>query len=69
MVASDDNTIDDDVLTDYSADGVDLTLIRWMLSLTPGQRLLFLEERINEILAIRQLNAGNQTAFDPAKPL
>ena len=42
---------------DYSEDGVDLTLIRWMLSLTPGERLKFHEERINEILAIRSLNA------------
>jgi hypothetical protein len=40
-------------LPDYSEDGVDLTLIRWMLSLTPAERLAFLEERINEILAIR----------------
>jgi hypothetical protein len=32
---------------------VDLTLIRWMLSLTPRERLDFLEERINDILAIR----------------
>lgn len=43
---------------DYSEDGVDLTLIRWMLSLTPAERLEFLEERINEIGAIRDLNAG-----------
>ncbi|MGI8742789.1 MAG: hypothetical protein ACR2NN_09505 [Bryobacteraceae bacterium] len=42
---------------DYSDDGVDLTLIRWMLSLTPLERLQFLEERINEIQAIRALNA------------
>ncbi|HEY3458564.1 MAG TPA: hypothetical protein VGK64_28545 [Bryobacteraceae bacterium] len=42
---------------DYSADGVDLSLIRWTLSLTPAERLRFLEERINEILAIRELNA------------
>lgn len=42
---------------DYSEDGVDLSLIRWMLSLTPAQRLEFVEERANEILAIRQLNA------------
>jgi hypothetical protein len=42
---------------EYSEDGVDLTLIRWMLSLTPAERLQFLEERINEILAIRELNA------------
>jgi hypothetical protein len=45
-------------LPDYSEDGVDLSLIRWMLSLTPAQRLQFLEERINEISAIRELNAG-----------
>jgi hypothetical protein len=44
-------------LPDYSEDGVDLTLIRWMLSLTPAERLRFLEERINEILRIRELNA------------
>jgi hypothetical protein len=45
-------------LTDYSEDSVDLTLIRWMLSLTPAERLDFLDERIGEILAIRELNAG-----------
>jgi hypothetical protein len=43
---------------DYSADGVDLSLIRWMLSLTPAERLQFLEERNEEIRAIRELNAG-----------
>jgi hypothetical protein len=37
---------------------VDLSLIRWMLSLTPAERLRFLEERVDEILAIRELNAG-----------
>jgi hypothetical protein len=45
-------------LVDYSEDGVDLTLIRWMLSLTPAERLRFHEERINEILAIRDFNVG-----------
>jgi hypothetical protein len=44
-------------LTDYSPDGVDLTLIRWMLSLTPAERLEVAEQSANEILAIRQLNA------------
>ncbi len=44
-------------LPDYSEDGVDLTLIRWMLSLTPAERLNFLEDRITDILAIRALNA------------
>ena len=46
-----------DGLTDYSPDGVDLTLIRWMLSLTPAERIEFLEQRVNDILAIRELNA------------
>ncbi len=45
-------------LTDYSPDGVDLTLVRWMLSLTPTERLEFLEQRVNDILSIRELNAG-----------
>jgi len=46
-----------DGLTDYSADGVDLTLIRWMLSLTPAERLEYLEERVNDIISIRESNA------------
>ena len=44
--------------TDYSEDGVDLTLIRWMLSLTPAERLQFLQNHVNAILAIQRLNAG-----------
>ncbi len=51
-------------LTDYSEDGVDLTLIRWMLSLTPEERLRFLDKRINEIRIIRELN-GIQPLVDP----
>lgn len=45
--------------TDCSDDGVDLTLIRWMLSLTPAERLQFLQRQVNAILAIRRLNAGH----------
>jgi hypothetical protein len=55
---SDVNAIDCAPLPDYSEDGVDLSLIRWTLSLTPRERLQFLEERIDDILAIRALNAG-----------
>lgn len=44
--------------TDLSEDGVDLTLIRWMLSLTPTERLQVLQRQVNAILAIRKLNAG-----------
>jgi hypothetical protein len=43
-------------LTEYSEDGVDLTLIDWMLSLTPAERLEFLQRQVNRILAIRELN-------------
>ncbi|MGH9655706.1 MAG: hypothetical protein ACRD6B_19860 [Bryobacteraceae bacterium] len=42
---------------EYSEDGVDLSLIRWTLSLTPAERLEFLDERIRDILTIRALNA------------
>jgi hypothetical protein len=51
---------DEDRLTDYSEDGVDLTLIRWMLSLTPAERLQVLEEHVDDILSIRKLNAGKR---------
>ena len=43
---------------DYSEDGVDLSLVRWMLSLTPAERLEYLSERIADIETIRALNAG-----------
>jgi hypothetical protein len=43
---------------EYGEDGVDLTLIRWMLSLTPAERLEVLQGQVNAILAIRKLNAG-----------
>lgn len=43
---------------EYSPDGVDLTLIRWMLSLTPAERLQVLQQHVNAVLAIRELNAG-----------
>lgn len=44
--------------TEYSEDGVDLTLIRWMLSLTPAERLQVLQRHVNAILAIQRLSAG-----------
>jgi hypothetical protein len=37
----------------YSKDGVDLTLIRWMLSLTPTERLEVLQEHIWSIMRLR----------------
>jgi hypothetical protein len=41
----------------YSEEGVDLSLIAWMLSLTPVERLEFLNDRIIAISMIRALNA------------
>jgi hypothetical protein len=41
----------------HSEDGVDLTLIRWMLSLTPAERLEILQENIASIMELR----GGQT--------
>ena len=51
-------TFDHAAVPEHSADGVDGTLIRWMLSLTPAERLQFLQERIEDVLTIRRLNAG-----------
>jgi hypothetical protein len=49
---------DMEVLTDYASDGVDLTLIRWFLSLTPAERLQFHQRQVNRILSIRELNGS-----------
>ena len=37
----------------YSQDGVDLTLIRWMLSLSPLERLETLQQTVQSILRLR----------------
>ena len=38
---------------EHSEDGVDLTLIRWMLSLTPAERLRAGQEFANSITRLR----------------
>ena len=40
-------------LAERSEDGVDLTLIRWMLSLTPAQRLQVLQSAAESLLRMR----------------
>jgi hypothetical protein len=40
------------------SDGVDVTLIRWLLSLTPRERLRVLEQNVESILRLRR--AGRQ---------
>ena len=47
--------------TDYSEDGVDLTLIRWMLSLTAAERLEAVDRFVADLRAIRELNAGRKS--------
>ena len=37
----------------YSESGVDLTLIRWMLSLTPAERLQMLQQTIRSIMRLK----------------
>jgi hypothetical protein len=44
-------------LTDYSPDGVDLTLIRWFLAFTPAERLQFHQQFSDDVERIRELNA------------
>jgi hypothetical protein len=39
---------------EYSDDGVDLTLIRWMLSLTPRERLEVLQDQVDSLLTLRE---------------
>ncbi|MDY0002673.1 MAG: hypothetical protein RBU30_15360 [Polyangia bacterium] len=42
---------------DLSEDGVDLTLIRWMLTLTPAERVEYIESIARSIEEIRGLNS------------
>lgn len=37
----------------FSEDGVDLTLIRWMLSLTPAERLQTLQSNMQSLETLR----------------
>jgi len=56
-------------LPDYSEDGVDLTLIRWMMSLTPRQRLDFLQDQVDSLFTLRakfeSQVSGNIAGPDP----
>ena len=47
---------------EYSDDGVDITLIRWMLSLTPEERLRLAEEWAAELY---ELQASYTAAIHP----
>ena len=49
----------------FSEDGVDLTLIRWMLSLTPDERLQHLEDHAAFAEELRHANASVQVPYHP----
>ena len=50
---SEDRQVFDEIEPSHSPLGVDLTLIRWMLTLTPGERLQVLQDHADSIYAIR----------------
>jgi hypothetical protein len=47
-----------EVLTDYAEDGVDLTLIRSFLALTPRERLDYADECVTFVREVWRLNSG-----------
>lgn len=51
-------TPDDPIELAHGEDGVDLTLIRWMLSLSPAERLEVLQGFVDSVLEIRAGNAN-----------
>lgn len=42
-----------EILPTHSDDGIDLTLIRWMLSMTPAERLQTLQQNIASLWSLR----------------
>lgn len=50
----------------YSEDGVDLTLIRWSLSLTPWERLAYLEGAVASVLELRDAYRRSKVSANPS---
>jgi hypothetical protein len=48
----------------YSDDGVDLTLIRWMLSLTPAERLETLQQYVDFVVQAHRRTSQPLPEFD-----
>lgn len=49
-----------------ASDGVDVSLVRWMLSLTPAERLAVLQDFTDFLWEARGPDAQEQLSFDPA---
>ena len=54
----------EDLQTGSSDDGVDVSLIRWMLSLSPAERLQALQQRVNSILRFQARNNSSTVVSD-----
>ena len=54
----------------HSEDGVDLTLIRWFLTLTPAERLHVLQQNVRSILELREKlkKSGRGKPFPKCEP-
>jgi hypothetical protein len=50
----------------YTASGVDLTLVRWMLSLTPAERLDVLQNLVEFLAEVRVETATDPLSVNPA---
>lgn len=50
-----------EAMRDFSADDGDRSLIRWMLSLAPGERLDVLQGHVDAVSALRELNGVGYT--------
>jgi len=51
----------------YDSAGVDLTLIRWMLSLSIAERLDFLEGSLDFAMQVRRRNGIDALSPDPSE--
>jgi hypothetical protein len=49
----------------YESDGVDVSLIRWMLSLTPRERLRTLQDFVDSVQEILDKNGDAQLPGGP----
>ena len=56
------------LMSPYGSDGVDVTLIRWMLSLTPAERVEQLQAYVDSLYELLGEDAINRIYFDPASP-
>jgi hypothetical protein len=52
-------------MSPYGSDGVDVTLIRWMLSLTPAERLAVLQDFTDFVAEVRDANAAESVPRHP----